>query len=155
MSLRIAGLIDTLREETHMSKRHRKWYERTLPWVVASVMSWAPTASGATTWIGQTKETMVCPGAGAQKYYDNFTLDMEPGSGFGTLTIAGGGAIDVFTDWTVDGKWGYFAASFQEPNGGPFVFYGWIGGHRMKGWLTGHNYGTGCVLMGRLRAYQQ
>ena len=136
-----------------MRERARKWYTRTMPWVVASMLFGAP--SGAATWIGQTKSSLICQGSGVQKGYDNFTLDIAQGSAFGQLTFAGAGTVDVVTDWTVDGRWGYFSASFFDPNGGPYVFYGWISGRRMKGWLVGHSYGDGCILMGRLRAYQQ
>jgi hypothetical protein len=121
---------------------------------LASVLIWVPTASGATIWLGHTKESVICPGVGASVYHDDFTLAMEPGSGWGTLTFVGGDPIDVVTDWTVDGKWGYFSASFQEPNGGPFILYGWISGKKMKGYVGGHIYGNGCVIMGKLRGWQ-
>jgi hypothetical protein len=122
---------------------------------MAAALIWAPTASSAATWVGQMKENMICPGAGIQKGYDNFTLDMVQGSSVGLLTFAGAGTVDVVTDWTVDGRWGYFSASFIDPNGGPWVFYGSILGRRMKGWIIGHSYGDGCILWGKLRAYAQ
>jgi hypothetical protein len=125
--------------------------KQVIRWVLVSALLWAPTASGAVTWVGMTKERSICPGMGSGITYHDFTLDMEPGSGFGTLTVVGGPPLPVATDWTVDGKYTYFAASIQDAEFGPVVFYGWTLGSKMRGWIVVHDYSTGCMVMGRLK----
>jgi hypothetical protein len=122
-------------------------------WILMAALVWAPTASGATTWLGAIKGRVACPGLGSEIFYDDFTLEMEPGAGTGILTIVGYPPVEVFTDWTVDGKWSYFSASFHEPNGGPYIFNGWIRGNRMRGYVAGHNYENGCMMIGRLKGW--
>jgi hypothetical protein len=123
-------------------------------WVMAAGLLWLPTASGAATaWVGYAHARFICPGLGSTVEHEDFTLEMEPGSGLGTLTIAGIGSGQVVTDWTVDGRWGYFSASIADPANGPLVLYGWIRGNRMKGWITGHDYLQGCMTMGKIRAW--
>jgi len=122
-------------------------------WMLAAALILAPAASGAETWIGFTRERGSCPGNGSSLYHDDFTLDMVPGSGTGFLTFAGYPAIPVVTNWNVDGSWAYFSASSADPNNGPIMFTGWIRGRRMRGFVTGHNYATGCVFMGKLKGW--
>ena len=136
-----------------MRERNATWYVRTIRWMLASVLIWAPVASGAETWIGFTTERGACPGNGSSLYHDDFTLDMVPGSGTGFLTFAGYTAIPVVTNWNVDGKWAYFAASSADPNNGTLMLTGWIRGRRMRGWVTGHDYTTGCVVLGKLKGW--
>jgi hypothetical protein len=121
--------------------------------VLAAALVWVPTASHATVWFGFTRETVACPGTGVSRYQDDFTLDMEPGTGTGILTFAGAPQLTANTDWTVDGKWGYFSASFPLPDGSPFILYGWMRGRKMRGYVVSHDYTSGCVLMGKLKGW--
>jgi hypothetical protein len=109
-----------------------------------------PTASSAAGWIGHVKMRVSCPGIGSTVGHEDITLEMEPGAGVGRLTFVGIGSTDVFTDWNVEGKWGYFSASFNEPDGGPIIFYGYIRGSRLKGYVGIHDYGDGCVSIGKI-----
>jgi hypothetical protein len=122
-------------------------------WLLAAALVWAPTASGATIWLGHMKETITCPGVGTTFSHDDFTLDMEPGSGFGTLTIVGGAPMQIATDWMVEGRWGYFSASYADGVEGLYAMYGWIRGRRMKGYFVSHSYLSGCVIIGKLRGW--
>jgi hypothetical protein len=136
-----------------LAERPRGNRVRRARWALAAALLLAPAASGATTWLGQTRVLAVCPGLGSETQYDDFTLQMEPGSGQGTLTIVGMDPVPVATDWAVEGKWGYFSASLADAAGGVVSFYGWIKGRRMRGWVLLHDYTSGCMLMGRLRGW--
>lgn len=135
-----------------MRRRNATRYVRAARWLLAAALTSAPVASGAETWIGFTKERGSCPGSSSNVYYDDFTLQMSPGSGTGSLTWAGNNAIPVVTDWNVDGRWAYFVASSADPNSGPVMLSGWIRGRRMRGYVTGHNYANGCIYIGKLKA---
>ena len=134
----------------------RKQYGRTMiRWVLASALLWAPAASGAETFVGGTKERVICPGFGSEISYHDITLDMWQGPGTGQLTVAGIGTLEVVTDWMVDGKWGYFSASNQDADLGPVVLYGWIRGAKDEGLdrvarlqqqLPGHGHAAGLAL---------
>ena len=60
----------------------------------------------------------------------------------------------MVTDWMVDGKWGYFSATAQDPELGPIVLYGWIRGSKMRGWVVQHDYFNNCILYGKLKAWR-
>jgi hypothetical protein len=144
--------------EIDMRKRNgEEWcYGRTLRWMLASALLFAPAASGAVTWVGAAKARDVCPGLGAQNEFVNFTLDMEPGSSLGVLTFAGSAPQQAVTDWTVNGRGAYFSASLQLPeDGGPLVLYGWTRGNKMRGYAVLHMYTTGCLAFGKLKAVAQ
>lgn len=139
-----------------MRRQHGRAVRRAVRWALAAALLWFPTAGSAATWVGGTKEKFVCPGLGHTVEYFNFTLDMQPGFGLGTLTYAGAQPIDVVAEWTNDGRWAYFTATGTEPNGGPLVFYGYTRGARMRGWVVYQSFGTdGCMSMGSLRAWGQ
>ena len=135
-----------------MSER-RNDKSRTIPWFLAAALLLAPAASRADTFSGGIKETVVCPGAGIDYLFDDFSLDIAQGPGVGWVTILGGG-FEVVTDWMVDGKWGYFAATAQDADFGPVTLYGWIRGGKMKGWVIQHDYSTSCILYGKLKAWR-
>ncbi len=128
---------------------------RVIGWVLAAVLLGMSSASSAASWIGGAKMTGVCPGLGSDSAYEEFTLQMEPGSGIGTLTMVGlGGApVNVVTDWIADGKWSYFSASIGDPAGGVVALTGWIRGSKLRGWIVMHDYQAGCVLLGKIRGY--
>ena len=134
-----------------MSKRDGKWPLRMVRGLLASALLLAPAASRADTFSGGIKETEVCAGFGVEYLYDDFSIDIEPGASVGWVTLLGGG-FEVVTDWMVDGKWGYFSATAQDPEWGPIVLYGWIRGAKMKGWVIQHDYSTSCILYGKLKA---
>jgi hypothetical protein len=136
-----------------MSKRHGNWPSRMVRGLLTSALLLAPAASLADTFSGGIKETVVCPGAGIQYMFDDFSLDIEQGASVGWVTILGGG-FEVVTDWMVDGKWGYFAATLQDADFGPVTLYGWIRGGKMKGWVVQHDYSTSCILYGKLKAWR-
>lgn len=120
---------------------------------LAAALLLLPAAAGAATWVGWTKQEIICPGAGSWIDFDDFTLVMEPGSGTGVLTLAGFPGVDVATDWTIDGNWAHFAVSTQLPDGGTFMLYGTTHGHKMKGYMAVHEYTTGCIAIGKLKAW--
>jgi hypothetical protein len=129
---------------------------RAAGWILAAILLGMPAASGATVFVGGSKQTFVCPGLGHDHQYVPFTLDMAPGLTNGTLTYAGGAPIPVVTNWTADGQRAYFTASGNEPNGGPIVMYGFTRGARMRGWVIAQSYGTdACLGYGPLRAWGQ
>jgi hypothetical protein len=136
-----------------MSERQRRYRLNVAGWALAAALLWAPAAGEATTWLGQTRVRDVCPGLGSSVSYDDFTLQMEPGSGQGTLTIVGWDPVPVVTDWVVEGRYGYFSASLADPAAGLMSFYGWIKGRRMRGYVLLHDYASGCMSMGRLRGW--
>jgi len=128
---------------------------RMFGWALAAALVCMPAASGAATWIGGAKMRAVCPGLGSEFGYEEFTLQMEPGTGLGTLTMVGVGGVplDVATDWVADGNWSYFSASVADPAGGVVLLFGWIRGSRLRGWIAMHDYAGGCVLQGKIRGY--
>jgi hypothetical protein len=130
-----------------MSERHRKWPLRMVRGLLTSALLLAPAASHADTFNGGIKATEVCPGAGVDYKYEDVSIDIFPGPSTGLVTFLGGG-FEVVTDWMVDGKWGYFAATAQDADFGPITLYGWIRGGRMKGWVIGHDYSTSCIVYG-------
>jgi hypothetical protein len=121
--------------------------------LLASVLLLAPAAGRADVFTGGIKETEICPGLGVDYLFEDFSLDIVTGSNVGLLTILGGGA-EVITDWHVDGRWGYFSASIADPVVGALTLYGWIRGAKMKGWLIQHDYISGCILYGKLKAWR-
>lgn len=136
-----------------MSKRQATWQRRVARGLLAAALIWAPTLSSAATWLGRMKTSITCPGVGTTFTTDEFTLSMDPGSGFGTLTVVGGNPMGVATDWMIEGRWGYFSASYADQVEGLYTVYGWTRGRRMKGYFSSHSYTTGCVMIGRVRGW--
>jgi|GEM_PF-6353958 len=136
------------------ARNAKRWMTRVARAVAVAALVGLPTASSAVTWLGSAKEWAVCPGVGGSPYYDDFTLIMEPGSGWGQLTYVGYNPIDVWVDWHIDGNWSYFSASYFDPAGGPYILTGWIKGRRFRGWLVGHDYVNGCVMQGKVKGWQ-
>ncbi len=132
-----------------MNSRNR----RMIGWVVAAALVLMPAAGRAEGWVGQVKMRVSCPGTGSSFGVEDFTLEMPRGTGVGRLSFVGLGSVDVFTDWNVEGRWGYFSASVQDAAFGPILFYGYIRGSRMKGYIGIHDYTNGCVTIGKLRGW--
>ena len=137
-----------------MARRYGQRGRRMVRGMLAAALLGVPAASGAATWVGWSKQEVTCPGQGTWMEYSDFTLVMEPGSGVGTLTIAGFPGQQVLTDWMIDGNWARFVASALAPeDGAPLVIYGMTHGHKMKGLFVEHEYSTGCLVVGKLKAW--
>jgi hypothetical protein len=127
---------------------------RAMGWFVAAALVALPSVGSAAVWVGRTKQFIMCPGLGHDHQYNDFTLQMEPGFGIGTLTIAGAPPREVNTNWTNDGRYAYFTVTGTELNGGPIFFYGWTRGSKMKGWFSIQSWGAdGCMGWGVMKAW--
>jgi hypothetical protein len=130
---------------------------RVLGWIAGALaVLGVPAASGASVFVGGTKQHVICPGLGHTDERTPFTLTMDPGFTLGTLTYAGGAPIDMVTNWTADGRGGAFTASGILANGGQISLYGWTRGAKMKGWVMAQSYAEDeCLTFGVLRAWAQ
>ena len=129
---------------------------RFLGWMAAAMVVALPAASQAALFVGGTKEHIICPTTGHEDGRYPFTLEMDPGLGWGLFTYAGGDPLDVIVQWTADGDGGAFTASGVLDDVSPITVYGFTKGRKLKGWIVAQEYsGDGCMYMGNVRAYGQ
>ena len=138
-----------------MEKQRGRAVRRAVRGIVAAAVFAVPAASGATTWVGQTRERVVCSGQGHYNGYYNFTLDMEPGLALGNLTYAGSDPIQMITQWTTDGKLSYFTAVGSTAAGDQITFFGVTRGFKMKGELVYSGWSSDCMSIGQIRGFQE
>jgi hypothetical protein len=112
-----------------------------------------PAAAGADVFFGTAKGPSACFGTGpGVKLRVPFTLEMEPGSSFGTLTLFGSTG-DVFTDAYPYKRGWVFAASTGTDGIAVEAISGKITSKgRLKGVLTFHGHGNGCVFSAKAKA---